>query len=113
VGDLKPNIEDELKMHDVTTIEIARCKAKATEKKFERSSLQKFDKMYSRQKDTDCRFCGDKWSPGHKCSNQKSNKHEDERKSDTSISKFDDDKYVSMVFGSECLCIYVWARMPV
>jgi hypothetical protein len=37
-------------MHDVMTIEIARRKAKTTEKKFERSSLQKFDKMYSRKK---------------------------------------------------------------
>jgi len=37
-------------------------------------------------------FCGDKWSLGHKYNNHKSNKHEDERQSNTSISKSNDDK---------------------
>jgi hypothetical protein len=61
-------------------------KDKVVEKKFGRSLLQRFYMRYLRRKDTDCRFCGDNSSLGHKCSNQNPRKYEDERPLDTSIS---------------------------
>jgi hypothetical protein len=47
IGGLKPHIQDELKLHEVTTVEIARRKAKAAEEKLEGQS--RFDKFYSRR----------------------------------------------------------------
>jgi hypothetical protein len=47
IGGLKPHIKDELKLHEVTTVEIARRKAKTTEEKLEGQS--RFDKFYSRR----------------------------------------------------------------
>lgn len=48
VGRLKPYIQKELKMHNIASNEKARHKAKAMEKKLERSPLQKIDKGYSK-----------------------------------------------------------------
>ena len=47
-------------------MEKARLKAKAAVVKFERSSLLRFEKDYSRQKELECRYHRDKWSLGHK-----------------------------------------------
>jgi hypothetical protein len=44
------NQKDELKMHDITSMEKVICKEKVVETKFKRSSLQKYVKNYSRQK---------------------------------------------------------------
>jgi hypothetical protein len=76
---LKPHIQNELKLHNIIDMKSVICTARAAERKLERSSLHKFEKTYSRWKESDCVFCGDRWSPCHKCSNQKFNKHENER----------------------------------
>jgi hypothetical protein len=47
IGGLKPHIQDELKLHEVTNVEIARRKAKAAEEKLEGQS--RFGKFYSRR----------------------------------------------------------------
>ena len=95
LGGLKPHIQDELKLHEVTTVEIARRKAEAAEEKLEGQS--RFDKFYSRRNinqntntETDkyiphdlredrrswdyqriregkCKHCGEKWDPRHRC----------------------------------------------
>jgi hypothetical protein len=44
---VKPHIQNKLNMHDITTMEKAKRKVKAVKNKFERSSLQRFDKVYS------------------------------------------------------------------
>jgi hypothetical protein len=36
------------------------CKVREVEKKLERSSLQKFEKTYSRRKESESKFCGDR-----------------------------------------------------
>lgn len=51
-------------------MEAAIRKAKVAKKKLERSPLQNLDICYLRQKEGQCIYCGDKWSPGHICNNQ-------------------------------------------
>jgi hypothetical protein len=95
IGGLKPHIQDELKLHEVTNVEIARHKAKAVEEKLEGQS--RFGKFYSRRNinqntntETDkyippnlredrrsrdyqriregiCKYYGEKWDPRHRC----------------------------------------------
>jgi hypothetical protein len=96
VGGLKPHIQYELKLHEVTTVEIARCKAKEAKEKLEGQS--RFDKFYSRRninqntntetekyippnlreenrrsldyqriREGKCKCCGEKWDLRHKC----------------------------------------------
>jgi hypothetical protein len=89
---LKPHIQNELKLHDITDMETTIRKARETEKKLERSLLQKFDKTYSRRKDNDCRFCGDKWTLGHKCQTQKSYRYEAKNESDSSSSNSEEEE---------------------
>ena len=71
-------------MHDITNIEVARRKAKAVE--------AKFDKSYLQQKETQCRYCGDNWSPGHKCNNYKSDGHQTDKELDISTNSYDSDR---------------------
>ena len=47
IGGLKPHIQDELRLHEVTTVELAIHKEKATEEKLEGQS--RFNKVYSRR----------------------------------------------------------------
>jgi hypothetical protein len=47
VHGLKPHIKDELEMHNITTMEKARHKAKVAENKLKRST-QNYDKVYSK-----------------------------------------------------------------
>jgi hypothetical protein len=89
---LKPHIQNELKLHDITNMETTIRKARAIEKKLENHYLQKFDKTYSRGKDSDCRFCGDKWSQGHKCNNQSHSYMKMKDNHDIAISNYDDDE---------------------
>jgi hypothetical protein len=94
IGGLKPHIQDELRLHEVTTVEIAIRKAKAAEEKLEGQS--RFNKVYSRRsvpqttgndkyippnlredrrrslesqriKEGKCKRCGEKWDPRHRC----------------------------------------------
>jgi hypothetical protein len=47
VHGLKPYIRDELEMHNITTMEKARCKEKTAKNKLKRLT-QNYDKVYSR-----------------------------------------------------------------
>jgi hypothetical protein len=71
----------ELQMHNITTMDKARCKAKIT---------KNFGSPVT--KEGKCRYCGDKWSSGHKCSNKKSYKYEAERESNTSINNSNEEE---------------------
>ena len=44
------------------------------------------------QKETQCRYCGDNWSPGHKCNNYKSGGHQTDKEPDISTSSYDSDR---------------------
>ena len=46
---MKPHIRDELELHNVSTMEKARRKAKIIENKFKRSTQCSFDKNYSKR----------------------------------------------------------------
>ena len=96
IDGLNPHIQDELKLHEVTTVEITRCKAKVVEEKLEGQS--RFNKFYSRRninqnkntktdkyippnlrednrrsqdyqriREGKCKRCGEKWDPRHRC----------------------------------------------
>jgi hypothetical protein len=94
IGGLKPRIQDKLRLHEVTTVEIAIRKAKATKEKLEGQS--RFNKFYSRRSvpqairndkyippnlheyrrrslesqrinEGKCKRCGEKWHPRHRC----------------------------------------------
>lgn len=96
LGGLKPYIQKELKLHDITNIEVARCKAKAVEAKFDKfqpnnaktyskkdtpETTETYKSKYipppkrddkrsleaQRMKEGKCRQCGDRWDPKHKC----------------------------------------------
>ena len=46
---LKPHIRDELELHNTSTMEKGRRKAKIIENKFKRSTQSSFDKSYSKR----------------------------------------------------------------
>ena len=50
VSGLKTHIQVELELHDITSVELARQKAKAAKKKFERLSWSKPKRVYSRRR---------------------------------------------------------------
>ena len=50
ISGLKTHLLVELELHDITSIEVARQKAKVAEKKFEETLWSKLEKVYSRQR---------------------------------------------------------------
>jgi hypothetical protein len=56
-----------------------------------------------------CRYCGDKWSHGHKCSNPKSYKYGVERESDTFVS--DSDEEGKRKENNCCRCGKNWTQV--
>ena len=64
LGGLKPYLQKELKLHDIPNVEEARRKVKATECKLE-GIKTKGDSHYRQEKETQCGYYADTWSPGH------------------------------------------------
>ena len=50
VGGLKPYIQNELKLHDISSIEVERRKAKAAEERLEGISKSRFDNSYNKKR---------------------------------------------------------------
>ena len=55
-------------MHYIPNIEVARHKEKATEHKLE-GVKTRVDNNYRKEKETQCKYCGNNWSLGHQCHN--------------------------------------------
>jgi len=94
---LKPYIRDELELHEVSSLDKARRKAKLIEEKFKRTSQRNNDRGYTNQRaipptssetkyrpphlrednklsieakrvrEGKCKYCGEKWDPKHRC----------------------------------------------
>ena len=58
LGDIKPYLQKELKLHDIPNVEVARHKAKAAKRKLE-GIKTKGDSHYRQEKETECRYCAD------------------------------------------------------
>ena len=63
---IKPYLQKELKLHDIPNVEVARHKAKVVECKLE-GTKTRGDNHYRQEKETQCRYCADTWSPSHQC----------------------------------------------
>ena len=64
LGGLKPYLQNELKMHDIPNIEVARNKAKVAEHRLE-GIKTRGDNNYRQGKETQCRYYKNSWSHGH------------------------------------------------
>ena len=91
LGGLQPHLQKELKLHDIPNKEVARRKAKAVEQKLE-GIKTKGDSHYQQEKETQCRYCTDTWSPCHQCHKPKSYGYEMENRSKSSNGYFDNKK---------------------
>ena len=78
-------------MHDITNIEVARHKATATKCKLE-GIKTRGDNHYRQEKETQCRYCADTWSPGPQCYKPQSYAYEMENRSKSSNSYVDNRK---------------------
>ena len=67
-------------MHDIPNVEVARHKAKAKKHKLE-GIKTRGDNNYRQEKETQCRYCGNNWSPGHQCHKPQSYAYEVENRS--------------------------------
>ena len=70
-------------MHDIPNVEVARHKAKAAERKLE-GIKTRGDNHYRQEKETQCRYCANTWSPGHQCHKPQSYAYEMENRSKSS-----------------------------
>ena len=78
----------ELKLRGIPNVEVARHKAKATERKLE-GIKTRGDSHYRQEKETQCRYCENNWSFGHQCHKTQSYAYEIENRSKTSNSYSD------------------------
>ena len=72
-------------MHGIPNVEVARHKAKATERKLE-GIKTRGNKHYRQENETQCRYCENNWSPGHQCHKPQSYAYEMENRSKSSNS---------------------------
>ena len=90
LGGLKPHLQKELKLHDIPSVEVARRKAKAAERKLE-GIKTRGDNPYRQEKETQCRYCADTWSPNHQCHKPQSYAYEIENRLN-SFNSYSDNK---------------------
>ena len=64
LGGLKPYLQKELNLHDMPNVEVEIYKSKAVEHKLEGIKIRG-NNHYRQEKETQCRYCEDNWSPGH------------------------------------------------
>ena len=91
LGGLKPYLQKDLKLLDIPNIEVARHKEKSTERKLE-GIKTRGDKNYQQEKETQCRYYADTWSPSHQCHKPQSYAYEMENRSNSSNSYADNRK---------------------
>ena len=70
-------------MHDIPNVEVARHKEKSAEHKLE-GIKTRGDNHYRQEKETQCRYCEDNWSPSHQFQKSQSYAYEIENRSKTS-----------------------------
>ena len=66
-------------MHGIPKVELARHKEKATKGKLE-GIKTRGDNHYQKEKETQCRYCEDNWSPDHQCHKPQSYAYEIENR---------------------------------
>ena len=91
LGGLKSYLQKELKFHDIPNVEVSRHKEKSAECKWE-GIKTRGDNHYRQEKETQCRYCADTWSPGHQCHKPQSYAYEMENRSKSSNSYADNRK---------------------
>ena len=86
---LKPYLQKELKLHDIPNVEVARYKSKATKRKLEGIRTRG---DYRQEKEAQCRYCENTWSPGHQCHKPQSHAYEMENRPKSSNNYSDNRK---------------------
>ena len=72
-------------MHDIPNVEVERHKAKETKHKLEGIKTRD-NNNYRQENETQCRYCGNNWSPSHQCHKPQSYAYEVENRSKMSNS---------------------------